>query len=223
MIVTGLVGALVASQYKWGYFVFAMVSLFFIAWNVVYVGPKHAGTIRSSNQTDIKRSYILAAGWTMALWFLYPIAWGLSEGGNVISPDSEAIFYSVLDVLAKPGFGMILLWAHRNIEPTDIGIHIRGYDQPRMNHYLAGAHRGNGANDREKLGQTGGLDGANDAAHGNATGAPASTGFNGTHNGHSNGHSGNGPLDANGTSRQGNGAEAFSSSANPGTTTTGRA
>merc|ERR1712225_209591 len=159
----------------------------------------------------------------MALWFLYPIAWGLSEGGNVISPDSEAIFYSVLDVLAKPGFGMILLWAHRNIEPTDIGIHIRCYDQPRMNHYLTGAHRVNGANDREKLGQTGGLDGANDAAHGNGSGAPADNGFNGTHNGHSNGHSGNGPLDANGTSRQGNGAEALSSSANPGATTTGRA
>lgn len=29
--VTGLVGALVASSYKWGYFVFAMFALFFIA------------------------------------------------------------------------------------------------------------------------------------------------------------------------------------------------
>ncbi|KAH7386170.1 hypothetical protein BKA64DRAFT_134983 [Cadophora sp. MPI-SDFR-AT-0126] len=220
MIVTGLVGALVTSQYKWGYFVFAMVSLFFIAYSVVYVGPKHAGRIRASNETNIRKSYILAAGWTMGLWFLYPIAWGLSEGGNVISADSEAIFYSVLDVLAKPGFGLILILAHRNIEPEDIGIHIRSYDQPRRNYYLGRAHRGNAANDREKLGQTGGLDGANDSAHGNGSGAHP---HNGHSNGHSNGISGNGPQDANGTSRQGTGAEAFSSSANPGATSTGRA
>ena len=40
MIVTGLVGALVASSYKWGYFVFATVALFFIAFNVIWVGRK---------------------------------------------------------------------------------------------------------------------------------------------------------------------------------------
>ncbi|KAK0111342.1 ion channel activity protein [Cadophora gregata] len=227
MIVTGLVGALVSSQYKWGYFVFAMISLFFIAYNVVYVGPKHAGGIRSSNQTDIKKSYILAAGWTMGLWFLYPIAWGISEGGNVISPDSEAIFYSVLDVLAKPGFGLVLLWAHRNIKPEDIGIHVRSYDQPRMTHYLSGANRANGAYDREKLGHTGGLDGANVPAHGSGSGAHPTNGTNGIHSDSQNGHSGgnpvNSPQDATGMGRQGAGVEAFSSSANPAVTSTGRA
>jgi bacteriorhodopsin len=44
------------------------------------------------------------------LWVLYPIAWVVSEGGNVISPNSESVFYSVLDVLAKIGFGALLLW-----------------------------------------------------------------------------------------------------------------
>jgi bacteriorhodopsin len=38
MVVTGLVGALVASSYKWGYFVFATIALFFIAFNVTHVG-----------------------------------------------------------------------------------------------------------------------------------------------------------------------------------------
>ena len=38
MVITGLVGALVASSYKWGYFVFAMLALIFIAYNVCYVG-----------------------------------------------------------------------------------------------------------------------------------------------------------------------------------------
>ena len=59
--------------------------------------------------------------WTISLWFLYPIAWGLSEGGNVIAPDSEAVFYGILDILAKPVFGALLLWGHRNIDPARLG------------------------------------------------------------------------------------------------------
>lgn len=74
------------------------------------------------------RTYITCAVWTIFLWFLYPIAWGLCEGGNVISPDSEAVFYGVLDVLSKPVFGALLLWGHRNIDPNRLGINIRDYD-----------------------------------------------------------------------------------------------
>ncbi|KAH7317538.1 hypothetical protein BKA65DRAFT_529501 [Rhexocercosporidium sp. MPI-PUGE-AT-0058] len=206
MIVTGLVGALVASRYKWGYFVFAMLALFFILYQVTFVGQKHASHIRASNQTNIGRSYMLAASWTMALWFLYPIAWGLSEGGNVISPDSEAIFYSILDILAKPGFGAILLFAHRNIEPTDIGIHIRDYIEPRLNHYTA-------ANDREK-GHNDGLVGAHDQVAGNGVHASNGHSANVVHN---NGHVGNGALPANGTPRPADAAEAVSTSAHHGT------
>lgn len=57
----------------------------------------------------------------MFLWFLYPIAWGLCEGGNLISPDSEAIFYGILDLLAKPVFGALLIWGHRGIDPARLG------------------------------------------------------------------------------------------------------
>ncbi|KAK6580629.1 hypothetical protein PZA11_006865 [Diplocarpon coronariae] len=131
MIVTGLVGALVASSYKWGYFVFATVALFFIGYQVLVVGQHHARGINES----VRQTYMLCGGWTMFLWFLYPVAWGLSEGGNVISPDSEAIFYSVLDVLAKPIFGAILIYGHRSIDPRILGLHIRDYDQPPMSYY----------------------------------------------------------------------------------------
>jgi bacteriorhodopsin len=123
MIVTGLVGALVTSDYKWGYFVFANVALFAIFWNVIVVGRKHAAVLGG----DVSRTFILCGGWTMFLWFIYPIAWGVSEGGNVIHPDGEAIFYSVLDVLAKPVFGALLLWGHRNIDPAVLGLNIRDY------------------------------------------------------------------------------------------------
>lgn len=126
MIITGLVGALVASDYKWGYFVFAMVALFGIAWNIMVVARKHAAVIGS----DVSRVFLMCGVLTTFLWFLYPVAWGVSEGGNIIAPDSEAVFYGVLDIFAKPIFGMLLIFGHRNIDPARLGLAIRDYDEP---------------------------------------------------------------------------------------------
>jgi len=91
---------------------------------VTWVARKHARALGS----DVYRTYLICGVWTIFLWFLYPISWGLCEGGNVIAPDSEAAFYGTLDVLAKPVFGALLLWGHRNIDPARLGIHIRDYD-----------------------------------------------------------------------------------------------
>jgi len=135
MVVTGLVGALVASSYKWGYFTFAMFALFGIAWNVVFVARKHATVLGS----DVSRTFLICGVWTISLWFLYPIAWGLCEGGNVIGADGEAIFYGILDILAKPVFGALLLFGHRNIDPARLGLHIRDYDDEIIHHEKRGA------------------------------------------------------------------------------------
>jgi bacteriorhodopsin len=70
---------------------------------------------------------MLCGSLTTVLWILYPVAWGLCEGANVISPDSEAVFYGVLDFLAKPIFGALLIWSHRNIEPSRLGLAIQDY------------------------------------------------------------------------------------------------
>ncbi|KAG0650256.1 opsin like protein [Hyphodiscus hymeniophilus] len=126
MVITGLVGALVASSYKWGYFVFAMVALFFIAFNVCWVGLQQARVLGQ----NIGKTYMICAVWTIALWFIYPIAWGLCEGGNIISPDSEAVFYGILDILAKPVFGALLIMGHRTIDPRSLGFNFREYDEP---------------------------------------------------------------------------------------------
>jgi bacteriorhodopsin len=126
MVVTGLIGALVKSSYKWGYFVFGCVAFLFVAWTVVFEGRSHARALGA----DISKVYTLCGVWTIGLWFLYPISWGLSEGGNVIASDSEAIFYGILDILAKPVFGALLIWGHRNIDISRLGLHIR---EPAIN------------------------------------------------------------------------------------------
>lgn len=88
-----------------------------MAWTVTWTARKHAVALGP----DVSKTYLTCGSWTIFLWFLYPIAWGLSEGGNVIAPDSEAVFYGILDIMAKPVFGALLLWGHRNIDPSILG------------------------------------------------------------------------------------------------------
>ncbi|WWD17753.1 hypothetical protein CI109_102194 [Kwoniella shandongensis] len=98
MIVTGLVGGLVPSTYKWGFYAFGCAALFYIWWVLAGPARKSAGVIGA----DFKTTFTRSAAILSFLWLLYPIAWGLADGANVISPDSEMIFYGILDVLAKP-------------------------------------------------------------------------------------------------------------------------
>ncbi|KAF2807435.1 family A G protein-coupled receptor-like protein [Mytilinidion resinicola] len=157
MIVTGLVGALVRSDYKWGYFAMGCAALVYIVYVLGWEARKHASALGP----DIGRVFLMCGSLTTVLWIMYPIAWGVCEGGNVIPPDSEAIFYSVLDFLAKPIFGTLLLFGHRNIDPSRLGLRIRDYDEDPMVH---------GGIQREKRGATQGAAGNGVTAVGATTG-----------------------------------------------------
>ncbi|KAF6809136.1 heat shock protein 30 [Colletotrichum sojae] len=147
MIVTGLVGALTSSSYKWAYWVFGMFAFFYVLYALVIDGRRHAMALGGT----VHRTYRNCGVLTIFLWFIYPIAWGICEGGNLIHPDSEAVLYGVLDVMAKPGFGFLLLWGHRNIDPAALGLHIREPGAAKMHpgqhggdHGHIGAHNGAG-------------------------------------------------------------------------------
>ena len=121
MIICGLVGALTSTSYKWGYWLFGMLAFFYVVYTLVLDGRKHAKALGP----NVNKVYNACGVLTIFLWFLYPIAWGLAEGGNVIHPDSEAIFYGILDVFAKPVFGAMLIIGHKNITPAELGLNIR--------------------------------------------------------------------------------------------------
>jgi bacteriorhodopsin len=124
MVVCGLIGALVHSRYKWAYFVFGCAAFLYVIYKLAFSGRRRALALGA----DVHRVYVSCGVLTLFVWFLYPIAWGVSEGGNVIAPDSEAIFYGILDLIAKPVFGAILLFGHRGIEPARLGLTIRDID-----------------------------------------------------------------------------------------------
>jgi bacteriorhodopsin len=174
MIVTGLIGALVTSRYKWGFFTFGCFALFYILYHLGWESRRNAN--RYGN--DVGRAFLFCGSLTSILWFVYPIAWGVCEGGNLISPDSEAVFYGILDLLAKPVFGALLIWGHRNIEPSRLGLNITDYDnddaihekRPRNDYGVPATGTTNNANNGSTTATTRGM---------TPVAAPASDGLGG--------------------------------------------
>jgi bacteriorhodopsin len=88
-----LVGALIQSTYKWGYFtIAAFAQLITMSLIVKSLVSSATGGLKGKM---IGRGLI---GFQLIVWMLQSICWGLSEGGNVIQPDSEAVFYGIMDL-----------------------------------------------------------------------------------------------------------------------------
>ncbi|EJU00323.1 heat shock protein 30 [Dacryopinax primogenitus] len=116
-VVSYLVGALVSTTWKWGYFVIGTAALLYVISYLVGPALVAAGRIG----TDVRKVYLCSAPFVAFLLFLYPIAWGLSEGGNVIHPDSEMVFYGVLDLLIQPAFLYAFLYRLKDIDISRFG------------------------------------------------------------------------------------------------------
>ncbi|KAK4054030.1 hypothetical protein OIO90_003675 [Microbotryomycetes sp. JL221] len=127
MIICGLIGSLVASRYKWGLFAFGCAAQFFI-WYVL-LGPARASAYRLG--TAYQKEYMTSAVILSALWLLYPIAWGVADGGNVITPTSEMIFYGVLDLLAKPVFCFYHCFSIHKLDYARFGLSSGKYSEVR--------------------------------------------------------------------------------------------
>lgn len=121
-VVCGLCGALTRSSYKWGYYTFALFALFYILY-ILSVARRYARTLGPVPA----KTFTMCAALLALLWLLYPVCWGLSEGGNVIHPDSEGVFYGILDILSKPVQCFLLLWGLRRVSHSELGLHIRDY------------------------------------------------------------------------------------------------
>ncbi|KZO97562.1 family A G protein-coupled receptor-like protein [Calocera viscosa TUFC12733] len=116
-VVSYLVGALVSTTYKWGYFTMGTAALLYVVSYIVGPAAAAAGTIGS----DVRKVYIRTAPFFAFVLLLYPIAWGLSEGGNVIHPDGEMVFYGILDLVIQPIFLCAYLFQLRDIDISRFG------------------------------------------------------------------------------------------------------
>ncbi|KAF7562916.1 hypothetical protein G7046_g1252 [Stylonectria norvegica] len=120
MVLAGLFAAFghTHTAQKWGWYTIGCVAYIFVIWHVALHGSRMVKA-KGNNATKLFSSL---AAFTLILWTIYPIVWGVADGARKASVDSEIIAYAILDVLAKPVFGLWLLLAHRKIPETDIEV-----------------------------------------------------------------------------------------------------
>ncbi|KAI0436421.1 heat shock protein 30 [Xylaria telfairii] len=103
-VISYLISAFTTSNYKWGFYAFGTVSWLLLAFNTFSAGA-------SAKRVGVSGDHTLLSGWVNLLWLLYPIAFGLTDGGNRIGVTPGFIFFGVLDVLLIPvlSFAFIFL------------------------------------------------------------------------------------------------------------------
>jgi bacteriorhodopsin len=107
MIVTGAVAAMTqddAVRYAW--FAFGCVAFLVVLWAIFF--PLRASARQRSPQHAALYNRLL---WVLtALWFVYPVVWVLgTEGSGVVGLSTEVAIFAVVDLLAKVGFGLLLV------------------------------------------------------------------------------------------------------------------
>ncbi|KAL8646637.1 MAG: hypothetical protein Q9210_006019 [Variospora velana] len=115
MILTGLFAAFqVDESPKWGWYAMACIAYIVVVYQVALNGRQTAKAKDQKTATF----YAAIGGFTLILWTVYPIIWGIADGSRNISVDGEIIAYAVLDILAKPVFGFWLLVTHDNFSSS---------------------------------------------------------------------------------------------------------
>jgi bacteriorhodopsin len=111
MIIAGLIGGLIGSgdQACWGFFVFGMMAYVPIVYSLMFGLPVE-GTDAAAVAVYKKAAYLTCFFWTM-----YPVVWILAEGTSTITSDQECILYTILDIIAKSVFGIIICCARDGI------------------------------------------------------------------------------------------------------------
>jgi bacteriorhodopsin len=120
MTLSGLFSALgkTHTAQKWGWFSIACVSYVFVLWHIVL----HGSNMVKAKGSAVTKLFSSLALFSFIVWTIYPIVWGIADGGRKISVDKELMIYAILDALLKPGFGIWLLSSHRAIPETNVDL-----------------------------------------------------------------------------------------------------
>jgi len=123
VVICGLVGALVASSYKWGFFTMGVVALMYI-WAILL---GHGSRTTFNAGQEVRTGYIRGAWFVAFMTMLYPITWGCSEGGNRISPNREMVWYGILDLILGPVFLYSFILSIHDVNYDGFGFHSGKY------------------------------------------------------------------------------------------------
>lgn len=108
MIITGLIGAVHPSlKYRWAFFGVSCAAFVYVILGLVgparqYAASRHPKVGSLFNQVSLA---------LVVVWTLYPIVWAFCEGTGKMSADNEVLAFGVLDVIAKPLWGLWIVFA----------------------------------------------------------------------------------------------------------------
>ncbi|KAI1344759.1 hypothetical protein F5Y15DRAFT_4180 [Xylariaceae sp. FL0016] len=115
MVLTGLFAAFGNDEGSaWGWYAFACIAYLNIVYQLGYKGRFAV----AGKDTKTKTFFGAISLFTLFLWTVYPIVWGVADGSRMVNVDGEIIAYAILDILAKPVFGFWLLVTHDSMSRT---------------------------------------------------------------------------------------------------------
>ena len=106
MIATGFFAGVTSTNLRWVWFIVSSVIFVWLLWVLLAEVLKAARQRPPEVRSKFNQLAILLA----VLWTIYPILWILgTEGLNVIGITGEVATFTVIDLIAKVGFGFLLL------------------------------------------------------------------------------------------------------------------
>ncbi len=116
MIVTGFIASLIRSNVRWAFFGVSCAGFLAVLFFIVGKLTPEAGM----RNLEVKNLYGTLSLTLIVLWLCYPVVWAIgTEGFGVIPFTTEVVLYAILDLLAKVGYGFILLRASRALMDAD--------------------------------------------------------------------------------------------------------
>ncbi|KEY71239.1 hypothetical protein S7711_02346 [Stachybotrys chartarum IBT 7711] len=120
-IISYLCSAYTSTRYKWGFYAFGTVAYLILAFQTMW------GSRSSASRLDIGRDHTSLSSYVNLFWFLYPIAFAVSEGGNVIGVTGSMIFFGILDLFLICGVAFAFLFLSRRWDYGRMNLHFTQY------------------------------------------------------------------------------------------------
>ncbi|KUI67786.1 hypothetical protein VM1G_03454 [Cytospora mali] len=120
--------AYTTSTYKWGFYAFGTVAYLLLAFNTLFEGRR---SLTTRDFGPARGHHTILSAWTNLLWLNYPIAFGISDGGNVIGVTGSFIYFGILDLLLVPVLALAFLALARKWDYGRMNIAFTQYGRVR--------------------------------------------------------------------------------------------
>ncbi|KAI7788817.1 hypothetical protein LA080_008708 [Diaporthe eres] len=127
-VLSYLFSAYTASTYKWGFYAFGTAAWLLLAYSTLFEGRRSLAT---RDFGPAHSHHLLLAAWTNLLWLNYPIAFGISDGGNRIGVTPSFIYFGILDLLMVPVLAVAFLFLARQWDYGRMNIAFTQYGRVR--------------------------------------------------------------------------------------------